>query len=392
MAEGKYSNKRQINLQQAKNNPNVKFNNYEVLQQKYDVKTIHQMDSLLRATGIGYLPVEVKYGAHVSFVPRSDYHFATANPHILENIDTYLENTITNILDHGDMLQVPVEGHHSGEAMESRLNTEDEQIMFTEALSKYSDKVIAACGGTHDDPEFASRLKDTYVSAIKQIYEGFGIPYFPNSLVVEFKVPVINGNVQVGKTSLWCVVMHCSGKPASKKLGSVEKTYDQGLGVIKKFNAYFGKNVCPDFILGGHFHANADCDYMVERNIYDKDGKATGSYMHTIRVRSNATIQDSNSSSFNRSFPDVLIPNFTQYDVHFRINPAYTTNGMNNNPKFIPVVTEFPILNKSGELSMKAKEYMETRKDYNFNEQVKKDYSMTDFKTLYSDFENGLNQ
>ena len=89
MAEGKYSNKRQINLQQAKNNPNVKFNNYEILQQKYDVKTIHQMESLLRATGIGYLPVEVKYGAHVSFVPRSDYHFATANPHILENIDTY---------------------------------------------------------------------------------------------------------------------------------------------------------------------------------------------------------------------------------------------------------------------------------------------------------------
>ena len=37
MAEGKYSNKRQINLQQAKNNPNVKFNNYEILQQKYDV-------------------------------------------------------------------------------------------------------------------------------------------------------------------------------------------------------------------------------------------------------------------------------------------------------------------------------------------------------------------
>ena len=30
MTEGKYSSKRQINLQQAGNNPNVKFNNYVI--------------------------------------------------------------------------------------------------------------------------------------------------------------------------------------------------------------------------------------------------------------------------------------------------------------------------------------------------------------------------
>ena len=390
----KYSNKRPINLQTATNNPNVKLNNYESLRYNQDIKTIQQMDSLLRATGIGYLKVNVNYGSHVSFVPRSDYHYATANPTILNNLDYYLENTITNIIDHGDMLQVPVEGHHLGEAMESRLNTADEQMLFTESLGKYSDKVVAACGGTHDDPEFAGRLRNTYLSAIKHIYEGYGIPYFPNSLVVEFIVPVMDKDEKkvIDSTSLWCVVMHCSGKPANRKLGSVEKTYEQGLGVIKKFNAYFDKNICPDFIIGGHFHANADCDYTVERNIYNSEGKATGSYMKTIRVRSNATIQDSNSSSFNRSFPDVLIPNFTQYDVRFEINPNYNVNGMNNNPKYIPVVTELPILNRSGEISIPAKEYMSKRKDYNFEEKVEQDYNNKKINTIFDDFSNGLNQ
>ena len=372
MSNSKYTTKKSISMQRSRNNPSVSANTYEDTKKLTDAENIMELDST-RPTNIGYIVCDVTYGTHVSFTTRSDLHFASAKPEVLKTLDEYYKNTITSIIDHGDMLQTAVEGHHQGEALESRLSPDEERLLFKKSLSQYPEKVVAACGGNHDDPEFANRLKDHGVSMLKATYEEFGIPYHANSLVVEFRVPVVKSNKIVGKTSLWCVVMHCNGRTSAKKLASVAKTYDQGLGVIERFNYLYGKNITPDFILGGHFHANADTDYLVERNIYDEKGKAIGSYMHTIRVRSNSTLQDSFSSAFNRSFPGVLIPNFTQFDVHFEVNPNYEPTAMNTAPKYIPVVTEFNILNKSGELSIPAKQYMQVRKDYDFTNEVRKE-------------------
>ena len=382
----KFSKKKPLNVDQTLNNPS----NYADFS---DQRTAYNDSKLLmgmpsnRSSNIGFVRCDTTYGSHISFVPRSDMHFSTAAPQTLNVLDDYFSSTVTNIIDHGDMLQVPVEGHHPGECQESRITTMEEQQMFEASLAKYCEKVVCATGGTHDDPEFASRLASTYISAIAGSYEKFNIPYYKNSAVVEFRAPVYKGNKIVDYASLFCVVLHCHGKPASKKLGSVQKTYEQGLGVIKKFNAEHGTNIVPDFILGGHFHANSDADYMVSRNIYDSKGKATGTCMHTIRVRSNATLQNSNSNAFNRSFPDVLIPNYTQFDVYFEVNKDFKSNDFNRKPKYYPVVTEFPILNNEGKLTQIATKYSEKRKDINYKEEFNRNLAGKSATDLLSSFE-----
>ena len=385
----KYSQKKQLQLTPSNNNYNTVVDNAKLANQINNAQNIHYMSSI-RSSGIGYIIHDVAYGAHISFVPRSDLHYGTADPNVLDVLDNYFKNTITNIIDHGDMLQVPVEGHHAGECQESKLTTMEEQAMFNQRNALYSHKIIGACGGTHDDPEFASRLSSTYLSAVKPCYEKFGIPYFPNSLVVEFRVPVVKGNKVLCTTSLWCVVLHCSGKPASKKLGSVDKTFNQGMGVIQKFNQEYGMNISPDYIIGGHFHANSTADYVVEKTIFDSKGKATGTYLHTVKVRSGATLQHSNSSSFNRSFNEVLYPNLTQFDIHFVLNKDFDEKKFNRFPKYIPVATEFPILNKNAKLSKIASEYMNKRLDYNFNEQIKTTYANDNLIKLCDNFEKGI--
>ena len=385
----KYSTKKELSMQKSKNSYNTLVDNSKNESKIRNASKIHYM-STTRSSGIGYLIYDVPYGSHISFVPRSDMHYSTADPNVLDTLDKYLSNTITTIFDHGDMLQVPVEGHHGGETQESKITTAEEQELFSERNKLYSHKIIGACGGTHDDPEFASRLKDSYISAVKPCYDKFDIPYFANSLVIEYRVPVVLGNKVQGKASLWCVVLHCSGKPGSKKLGSVDKTFDQGMGIVKKFNQEYGKDISPDYIIGGHFHANSKADYLVEKTIFNDKGKATGTYRQIVKVRSGATLQSSNSSSFNRSFPEILFPNLTQYDIHFVKNTEFDENKFNRFQKFIPIATEFPILTKDGQLSQPAKEYMSVRKDHDFStliESVNKDKSL---KELTENFEKGI--
>ena len=50
-------------------------------------------------------------------------------------IEEYYKNTITSIIDHGDMLQTSVEGHHQGEALESRLSPDEERLLFKKSYS-----------------------------------------------------------------------------------------------------------------------------------------------------------------------------------------------------------------------------------------------------------------
>lgn len=382
----KYSQKKELTLSPSKNGYNTFVDTNKLNEKIKNAEQIHYMSSL-RSSGIGYIVHDITYGAHISFVPRSDLHYSTSDPNVLDTLDTYFKNTITTIIDHGDMLQVPVEGHHAGECQESKLTTMEEQALFNARNALYSEKIIGACGGTHDDPEFASRLSPTYLSAVKPCYDMFNIPYFPNSLVVEYRVPVVKNNRVVDTTSLWCVVLHCSGKPASKKLGSADKTLNQGLGIIQKFNQEYNKNITPDYIIGGHFHANADANYVIEKTIFDAKGKATGTYLHTIKVRSGATLQSSNSSSFNRSFPEILYPNFTQYDIHFLINKNFDPQSFNRFPKYIPIATEFQILNRNAELSTFAKQYMNARKDYHFENTLTENKNLSD---LCSNFEKGI--
>lgn len=385
----KYSKKKDLTMQPSKNNYSTFVDNSSNEDQIRNANRIHYMNSI-RSSKIGYLIYDVPYGSHVSFVPRSDLHYSTADPNVLDTLDNYFKNTVTTIFDHGDMLQVPVEGHHGGETQESKITTAEEQELFARRNALYADKIIGACGGTHDDPEFASRLSATYMSAVKPCYDKLNIPFFPNSLVIEYRVPVVLGKKIQGKTSLWCVVLHCSGKPSSKKLGSVDKTLNQGMGVVKKFNQEYGMDISPDFIIGGHFHANADADYVVEKTIYNEKGKATGTFLHTIRVRSGATLQSSNSSAFNRSFPEILYPNLTQYDVRFVKNNEFNENTFNRFPKYIPIATEFPILNRNGEFSKIAKEYMTNRKDYDFSTLIESTYKNSDLKSLTENFDKGL--
>lgn len=382
----KYKTKKQLVLVPAKNNPRV-------LEQNETQAGIDELNKIHRSpinfdSKIGFKELTPTYGRHISFIPISDLHYANARPEVLDVLDNYLKNTVTDIMHHGDMLQVAVEGHHIGEVMESKLNTAEEQLLFADRIEKYAEKIVVATGGNHDDPEFASRLKNSYLSALLPIYKQYGIKYYENACVVEYKVPV----TQTEEASLWCVVMHCNGGTSTKKLMSAQKTYEQGMGVIAKFNQeHFGtdksKYVVPDFILGGHFHANSSLDQSYERNRYDKNGKVVGTYIQTIRVRSNSTLQNNNSTSFTRGFSNPVVPNLTQFDVHFVKNPFFEKSNFSKNPKYIPIVTEFSIFNRDFKLTKMAEKYMEMRKDKDFKEQIKEEHKNNTIKELLESFE-----
>jgi hypothetical protein len=195
------------------------------------------------------------------------------------------------------------------------------------------------------------------------MYEELGVYYSSVAVIIEWIVPVFQKNKVVGSASLVDVLLHNRGKTKAKKIDSAKTAFAQGMGIVDKFNQRMGTRLVPDFIHGGHFHAASDLDEVYEVDIVNDKGLVTGTYLHTIRVRSNHTLQDGNSSSFNRGFNDRQIPTFDQTDVHFVYNDSFNPCGMNTKPKFVPVVTEFPILTKSGKLTAKAQEYMENRKD-----------------------------
>jgi len=401
----KYSNKKTIlfldkqltkngstSLTRSSNGPFFYYDNSQNDKKIEDAEKIYNMNSL-RQDGIGYLRIPVIYGSHASFCPISDLHFATSQPKIMYNLfNNYLNNTLTDVFFHGDLIQMPTEGNHFGEGLESRIKGDEEsQILFKKYINKISNKCKGATGGTHDSPEFASRLKGEQFEILEPYFEQYGIPYFPNSMIIEYLVPVIKNSKIVDYASCWVVVMHCYGKPGSKKLDSAVKTYEEGQGVVERFNSRTGLNIIPDYIMGGHFHANSDIDYPFTRKIYDSKGEVIGNYIQTIRVRSNATIQDSNSSCFNRSFPEVLIPNYTQYDVHFEVNDNFNPKAINKYPKYKLISTELPILNKMGEVSLIAQDYMKKRTDIDYKTIIESENKYLPLKRIFNNFNDGLN-
>ena len=354
--------KKYLELKQNPHNANIE---QDVRSQNYvsaEIKKIHESD-IDKQDGIGYLRPRIKEGGHISFVATSDIHIKTAKAKIVKELIKYIQTTNTLMMEGGDLLQIDKDGYQDG-TNESRINSNEEINLLKNILRPIAHKIIGAVGGNHDDPEFASRLKDTYIKVLKQMYDELGVYYSSNGIVIEWIVPVYSKNKVVGETSFVQVLLHDHGKGKSKKLDSAKTTLAQGMAVINKFNERMGTNLIPDIITGGHFHAAADLEEVFEADIVDKRGLTTGTYLHTIRVRSNNTLQNSNSSAFNRKFGDRQVATFTQTDVYFEANPSFNPNGTNMKPKFIPIVNEFPILTSKGELTTPAKEYNEKRRDY----------------------------
>ena len=355
-----------IALKHSQNNANVYVDTTQKEVELQEIKNIHA-SPLNRMDGIGFVRV-VLHESHASFMHKTDWHFASSNLKRIDVIDDYTKNTMTRDIRTGDMLQISKEGHHEGEVQESNVNPHQEMLELDERMPETADKCDAETGGNHDDSELAARLKDTYLKPLQYLCEKYGIPYFSNGVIIEYVLPVMKNGKCYGYESFYVVALHCSGKTSNKKLDSVKKTYEQGMGLVNKFNEAHGTHIVPNMILGGHYHANADCDFAHEVTTYDKNGLAIGTYVQTIMVRNGSDMADKNAGSFLRNFTDRHIPNVTQYDIHFEINNAFDPYATNKRPPVVPIVTEFQVLNDQGELSIKAKEYMEHRRDLSAQE------------------------
>ncbi len=362
--------KKKLQLVQSKINANLMMDTYEDQLEMQEIIRRYQSESFNKSK-IGYVVNTVSYGRALSMVHYTDIHAMHRDPVRGELMDNYIVSTITNVLDSGDQKENVKEGYQEGGAMEASMNGEQEDKLLLRHVNKIGDKIVAACGGNHNDPELAKRLKDTYANSTSLIYKSKGIAYYSRGVVVIDLVPVMDGKKRKGYAPHVTVLLHCGNGTPSKQLDAAEKNYLQGMALIEKFNREHGTHLVPDMILGGDFHSNTNLDKKVVREIRNKDGKVTGTYTKTIRVRNGASQKRQSASSFDNGFPATHIANATQYHITCDYNRSFDKNGFNDEPEFVFEYTEFEILKRnSNELSSIAKQYMMYRYDADVKKQA----------------------
>lgn len=362
--------KKKLNLVQSSTNANVMYDNFEDQNEMKEILRRYYSEDFNKSK-IGYVVNTVTYGKALSLVHYTDIHAMHRDPVRGDLMDNYIAHTITNVLDSGDQKENPVEGYQMGGMSEASLNAEQEDKLVLNYLDKIGNKIVAACGGNHNDPELANRLKSTYANTTSLMYKSKGIAYYSRGVVVIDFVPVMDGKKCKGYAPHVTVLLHCGHGTPSKQLDAAEKNYIQGMDVIAKFNREHGTNLVPDLILGGDFHSNTSLDKKVVREIRNKAGRVTGTYRKTIRVRNGASQKRQSASSFDNGFPATHIANATQYHITCDYNKNYNKNGLNDEPEYLFNYTEFEILKRnSNDLSSMAKLYQKYRYDADVKRQA----------------------
>ena len=361
-----------LKLSKSTLNSNLLFDTYEDEQEMKEILRRYNSQAFNKSK-IGYVVNTVNYGRALSLVHYTDLHAMHRDPVRGELMDNYIVNTITNVLDSGDQKENVKEGYQLGGSQEASLNGEQEDKLVLRHVNKIGNKIVAACGGNHNDPELANRLKDTYANTTSLIYKSKGIAYYSRGAIVIDLVPVYDGKKCKGFAPHVTVLLHCGHGTPSKQIDAAEKNYIQGMDLIAKFNREHNVNLVPDLILGGDFHSSTNLDKKVVREIRNKVGRVIGTYTKTIRVRNGASQKRQSASSYDNGFPANHICNATQYHITCNYNKDFNRNSFNSLPEFIFNYTEFEILKRnSNELSTIAKQYQIYRRDKDVKKQATK--------------------
>lgn len=362
---------KKINLIQSVLNSNLFYDNYEdAKEMKMLLKRYNETDNNSK---IGYVSNVVSYGRALSMVHYTDIHGMYRDAERGALMDEYIKNTITDVVDGGDQTESTKEGYHVGGTQEAYMTGENElQVLQETMLKKIGNKIKAACGGNHNDPELAVRKKDTYDNPVAVLYKAMGIPYYSKGVIIVDYIPLYDGKRSVGYAPHVTVLLHCGNGTPSKQLDAANKNFLQGMAVMAQFNKEHGTNFVPDLILGGDYHSNTNLDMRVVREIRNKSGRVTGTYVKTIRTRNGASQKRQNASSYDRSFPATHICNATQYHITANLNKNFDKNGFNYEPEYVFNYTEFEILKRhSNALSTLAEKYSTYRKDEDVSAKAK---------------------
>lgn len=374
--------KKKLDLVKSTTNANLMYDNYEDKHELQEIMRRYYSEDFNKSK-IGYVINRVSYGSALSLVHYTDMHAMHRDATRGDLMDEYIAHTITNVVDSGDQKENAVEGYHMGGMSEASLNGEQEDKLLQSFLDKIGNKIVAACGGNHNDPELASRLKSTYANTTKLIYENKDIPYYSRGVIVIDLVPVKDGKKIKGYAPHVTVLLHCGNGTPTKQLDAAEKNFILGMDVMAKFNREHKTNLVPDLILGGDYHSNTNLDKKVVREIRNNAGRVVGTYTKTIRVRNGASQKRQSASAFDNSFPATHIANATQYHITCSYNKDYDKNGFNNAPEYLFNYTEFEILKrKSNDLSTIAKQYQLARYDMDVKQKAQRIVKKMDNKQM----------
>lgn len=288
-------------------------------------------------------------------------------------VKEYCHNTNLALFYLGDLITASINNYSNAQPQESKFNVQDEMFLTKKEVAYNAHKTLGSVGGNHDEPQQGDRLKDVYMSAAREIMEVNKIPYSPNAMLYIIDMPVYNKNRKfLYHKPVYILTLHGHGKTPSERIASANKLYEQGMGVMKQYNKLHGTSIVPDFIFGGHFHGNSNCDYNVECNITNKLGRVTGSYSKTVRVRECSTFASKQSSSFNNSFSDSINQNLNVVDFIYIHNDKFNPMQNNDEAEDVLDVVEFPILRRnSNDYTVLAQIYNSHNKDYDLYEKEK---------------------
>lgn len=372
------------------NNPNLLVQNKEDEDRQKGIERRWKDDSA-RGNLIKFCQYKVTYGTRASVVNVSDIHGISSNSARTKMIlgkDGFIDKTVTNWVCPGEIIDANVEGHHLGSATESKANPNEEIELMDSLIAPIANKCLAMSGATHDDPEFAQRLKGVYLAPTRQLAKKYGIPYGIRAVFTEFLMPVYRGNAFMGYKSSWAITLHGDGSASAKRLTSSEKTFNYAMMLVEQINKKYNTKITPDWVFGGHFHSDTALDKKVVRTVYNAKGKATGSYAHTVRVRSGGSLKNKDSDSFNSNFYGEFDNNAMVYNWYLEENRNFNPNGDNEESRFTVKPTEFAVLNKrSNTFTPQAQEYMKVRKDENIYNKIKTETEKKSIVEIVDSFE-----
>jgi hypothetical protein len=358
-------------FQPSKNNPNIYYDTtFDDNRREKLYSILQDGNPNINQCGTVYYKCDRK---HFGMCAIGDLHTDEMVYDRWSAVREYCHNTNLNLCYLGDLSTVSVNNYGNCQPQESRFNVQEEMYLTRREIGYNANKTLGGVGGNHDEPQQGDRLKNVYISAAGEVLLSNNVPYSPNAMLYVIDLPVYKNKKFLYYKPAYILTIHGHGRTPSERIESASKIYDQGMGVIKEYNRLHGTNIVPDFIFGGHFHGNSSCDFSVDCNIVNANGKVLGSYLKTVRVRECSTFASKQSSSFNNSFEDTIVQNLNVVDMRYKHNDSFDDHATNDNPEDILEIIEFPILKRNScEYTTPAVIYNEHNKDFDLRKSVSK--------------------
>ena len=194
--------------------------------------------------------------------------------------------------------------------------------------SKIKSKILAVLGGNHD-AEWGNRNKNSDMSLSRELARMLNVDYIPYAVIYSF--PVLTPDLHEILYQNYLCVHDAGGIDDATRLADI--VYDK-----------FG--VLLDGIFIEHLHKGQEGVYPMSVPVYNENGKRLGDRFHELFIGMGCTFQNSNTQyGAQRLFSNTT--NLRAYDLCYEINPYYTEENKDFEPKYKARVTSFNVLSKT---------------------------------------------